>query len=62
MRRFDDYLPALEKAKVVLDPARRRDIILHDCKDLAFAQGLELVEDRGPARMKSPAWSNGRWC
>ena len=47
VRRFDDYLPALEKAKVVLDPARRRDIILHDCKDLAFAQGLELVEDEG---------------
>jgi glycyl-tRNA synthetase beta chain len=47
VRRFDDYLPALDKAKVVLDPARRRDIILHDCKDLAFAQGLELVEDEG---------------
>jgi glycyl-tRNA synthetase beta chain len=47
VRRFDDYLPTLEKAKVVLDPARRRDIILHDCKDLAFAQGLELVEDEG---------------
>ena len=37
--------PALEKAKVVLDPARRRDIILHDARDLALAQGLELVED-----------------
>ncbi|WP_374545611.1 glycine--tRNA ligase subunit beta [Rhodoblastus sp.] len=47
VRRFDDYLPALQAAKVVLDPARRRDIILHDCKDLAFAQGLELVEDDG---------------
>jgi len=47
VRRFDDYLPALQAAKVVLDPARRRDIILHDCKDLAFAQGLELVEDEG---------------
>jgi glycyl-tRNA synthetase beta chain len=45
VRRFDDYLPVLDAAKVVLDPARRRDIILHDCKDLAFAQGLELVED-----------------
>ena len=33
------------KAKVVLDPARRRDIILHDARDLALAQGLELVED-----------------
>ena len=47
VRRFDDYVPALEKAKVVLDPARRRDIILHDAKDLAFASGLELVEDEG---------------
>jgi len=45
VRRFDDYAPALTKAKVVLDPARRRDIILHDARDLALAQGLELVED-----------------
>jgi glycyl-tRNA synthetase beta chain len=45
VRRFDDYAPALEKAKVVLDPARRRDIILHDAHNLALAQGLELVED-----------------
>ncbi|WP_026608513.1 glycine--tRNA ligase subunit beta [Methylocapsa acidiphila] len=45
VRRFDDYVPALEKAKVVLDPARRRDIILYDARDLALAQGLELVED-----------------
>jgi len=45
VRRFDDYVPALEKAKVVLDPARRKQIILHDAKNLAHAQGLELVED-----------------
>ena len=45
VRRYDDYVPALERAKVVLDPARRRDIILHDAKDLAFAGGMELVED-----------------
>lgn len=45
LRRFDDYVPALEKAKVVLDSARRKEIILHDARDLAFAQGLELVED-----------------
>ena len=37
----------LVKAKVVLDPQRRRDIILHDAKNLAFAQGYELVEDAG---------------
>ncbi|PWB91580.1 glycine--tRNA ligase subunit beta [Methylocystis sp. MitZ-2018] len=47
VRRFEDYALSLERAKVVIDPARRRDIILHDAKDLAFAQGLELVEDAG---------------
>jgi glycyl-tRNA synthetase beta chain len=45
VRRLADYTASLEKAKVVLDAARRRDIILHDAKDLAFASGLELVED-----------------
>jgi glycyl-tRNA synthetase beta chain len=45
VRRFDDYVPALERAKVVLDSARRREIILNDARDLAFAQGLDLVED-----------------
>ena len=45
VRRFDDYGPALERAKVVLDPARRRDIILYDARNLAMAHGLELIED-----------------
>ena len=45
VRRFDDYAPALERAKVVLDPERRRAIIQADARDLAFAQGYELVED-----------------
>ena len=47
VKRFDDYVPALERAKVVLDAARRREIILADAKTLAMAQGLELVEDPG---------------
>ena len=47
VRHFDDYVASLEKAKVVLDPARRREIILNDAKNLAFAQGFELVEDEG---------------
>jgi glycyl-tRNA synthetase beta chain len=47
IRRFDDYVAALEKAKVVLDADRRKEIILADAKTLAFAQGLELVEDEG---------------
>ncbi|MFJ7436067.1 glycine--tRNA ligase subunit beta [Methylorubrum thiocyanatum] len=47
VRRFDDYVPALERADVILDADRRKDIILHDAKDLAFARGLDLVEDEG---------------
>ncbi|HEX5212414.1 MAG TPA: glycine--tRNA ligase subunit beta [Pseudolabrys sp.] len=47
VRRFDDYMAKLEAAKVVLDPARRAEMILTDAKNLAFAQGLELVEDQG---------------
>jgi glycyl-tRNA synthetase beta chain len=47
VRRFDDYIIGLEKAKVVLDPARRIDMIRADAKNLAFAQGYELVEDEG---------------
>ena len=45
VRRFDDYAEKIEKAHVVLDAARRADIILHDARDLALAAGLELVED-----------------
>ena len=47
VRRFDDYVTKLAQAKVVLDPARRADAILADAKNLAFAQGFELVEDNG---------------
>jgi glycyl-tRNA synthetase beta chain len=47
VRRLDDYAQKLDKAKVVLDAQRRRDIILTEAKQLAFAQGLELVEDEG---------------
>jgi glycyl-tRNA synthetase beta chain len=47
VRRLDDYVRKLEQAKVVLDPARRAEMILTDAKNLAFAQGYELVEDAG---------------
>lgn len=47
VKRFSDYQTALEKAHVVLDSARRRDIIATDADNLAFAQGLELVADAG---------------
>jgi glycyl-tRNA synthetase beta chain len=47
VRRFDDYVAKLEASKVVLDPERRKAIIRADAKNLAFAQGLEVVEDEG---------------
>jgi glycyl-tRNA synthetase beta chain len=47
VRRLADYAAKLDKAKVVLDPERRRSIIHTEAKQLAFAQGLELVEDDG---------------
>jgi len=47
VKRLDDYMAKLEKAKVVLDPERRKQMILADAKTLAFAQGYELVEDDG---------------
>ena len=47
VRRFDDYVSKLEAAKVVLDAERRNEIIRSDAANLAFANGLELVEDEG---------------
>jgi len=46
VRRFEDYETKLLEAKVVLDPERRKDTILADARQLAFAQGFELVEDQ----------------
>ena len=45
VRRFEDYDAKLLNAKVVLDPQRRKDAILTDARQLAFAQGFDLVED-----------------
>lgn len=47
VRRFDDYVSSLEKAKVILDGDRRKEIIKSDAQNLAFASGYELVEDEG---------------
>lgn len=47
VRRLEDYAEKLEKAKVVLDADRRKDIIAHDARNRAMALGLELVEDEG---------------
>jgi glycyl-tRNA synthetase beta chain len=45
VRRLDDYAAKLEKAKVIIDRERRKQIILADARNLAFAQGYDLVED-----------------
>jgi glycyl-tRNA synthetase beta chain len=47
VRRLADYAAKLDKVKVVLDPERRRNMIQTEAKQLAFAQGIELVEDEG---------------
>ena len=44
---FDDYSAKLKRAFVVLDPAERRDTIWNDATNMAFANGLEVVEDAG---------------
>src|SRR5580658_2410746 len=47
VRRLADYQQKLGKAKVEIDAERRKNIILTEAKQLAFAQGLELVADEG---------------
>ena len=44
---FDDYAAKLKRAFVVLDSAERRDAIWHDETNMAFASGMEVVEDAG---------------
>lgn len=47
VKRFDDYVQKLQNAHVVLDADRRKHTILEDAKSLAFAHGLEVIEDEG---------------
>ena len=44
---FDDYASKLKRAHVVLDAAEREEHIWQDATNMAFAAGLEVVEDRG---------------
>jgi len=44
---FDDYAAKLKRAHVVLDAAARAEHIWADATNMAFAQGLEVVEDKG---------------
>src|SRR3954471_21035300 len=47
VRRFEDYEEKLRRAHVILDAAERKEIIVHEAKQKAFALGLELVDDAG---------------
>ena len=44
---FEDYEAKLKRAKVILRTDERADHIWTDASNLAFAQGLEVVEDKG---------------
>ncbi len=44
---FDDYRARLKRAHVLLDGQERADHIWHEATNTAFAQGLEVVEDKG---------------
>ncbi|HEY2071455.1 MAG TPA: glycine--tRNA ligase subunit beta [Rhizomicrobium sp.] len=47
VRRFEDYEAKLRAAHVVLDAAERRETILHEAQQKAFALGVELIVDEG---------------
>jgi glycyl-tRNA synthetase beta chain len=44
---FEDYQVKLKRAFVILNPTERAEAIWQTATNLAFARGLELVEDRG---------------
>ncbi len=47
VRRFEDYAQKLHKAYVIVDANTRVETIRTEAKNLAFAQGLEMIEDEG---------------
>lgn len=44
---FDDYTTKLKRAYVLINPEERAEMIWNDATNAAFANGLEVVEDRG---------------
>ena len=43
---FEDYVAKLKQNKVILNPQERADHIWVDAHNMAFAQGLDVVEDK----------------
>ena len=50
VRRFEDYAQKLYKDFVIVDAAARAETIRTEARNLAFAQGLEMIEDEGLLR------------
>ena len=50
VRRFEDYAQKLHANKVVVDAQTRIETIRAEARNLAFAQGLELIEDEALLR------------
>ena len=44
---FDDYEAKLKRAHVILRPEARAEAIWHDATTLAFARGVDVIEDPG---------------
>jgi len=44
---FEDYASKLKRSHVILSPDERADHIRNEAQTVAFAQGLEVVEDEG---------------
>ena len=49
VHRFDDYVDKLKRAHVILNATERKEQIVHEAKQLAHAQNLELIQDDGLA-------------
>ena len=47
VRSFEEYADRLKRAHVILDATERADHIWVEAHNLAFAQGLQVVEDKG---------------
>jgi glycyl-tRNA synthetase beta chain len=50
VRRFEDYSEKLHGARVIVDANARAEMIRTEARNLAFAQGLEMIEDEGLLR------------
>ncbi|HKQ94111.1 MAG TPA: glycine--tRNA ligase subunit beta [Aestuariivirgaceae bacterium] len=50
VRGYEDYAASLERAFVMLDSSERAEVIRSESRNLAFAQGLDVVEDEALLR------------